>query len=97
MTVIVNFRPRSSNKRKQNAGAPALLASLQCGLDEIGRIDFKNKEDIQQALAFIALSSVHMRHLIDLIKDDESRARMLAQTNRIDELVEEAGRKAAAL
>jgi hypothetical protein len=98
MTNIANFRTRSSNKmRKQSAGAAALLASLARGLDQIGQADFKSKEDIQQALFFIALSNAHMRRFIGQIKDDESRARMLAQTNRIEELVEDAGRRAAAL
>ena len=98
MTNIVNFRSRSStNARKQIRSASPLLLSLARGLDQIGQTDLKSKEDIQEALLFLALSNLHMRHFIGLIKDDEGRARMLAQTNRIEELVEDAGRKAAAL
>jgi hypothetical protein len=97
MTTIVNFETRSSNKMgKQNAGSPA-LASLASELVRIGQTDFKSKEDIQKALCLIALSNAHVRHFIGQIKDDESRARMLAQANRIEELIEDAGRRAAAL
>lgn len=98
MTTIVNFKTLSSNKmRKQSTDAATLLASLARGLNQIGQTDFKSKDDIQQALFFIAASNLQLRIFIDQIKDDEGRARMLAQTNRIEELVEQAGRKAAAL
>jgi hypothetical protein len=98
MTNIVKLRTHSSIKaRKQIASASPLLASLARGLDQIGQSGLKSKEDIQEALFFLALSNLHMRHFISHIKDDESRARMLAQTNRIEELVEDAGRRAAAL
>lgn len=83
--------------RQQSADAAVLLATVARGLNKIGATDFKCKEELQQALYFIALSNVHLRHFIDQIKDDESRTRMLARTNRIEELVEAAERKAAAL
>ncbi len=98
MTNIVNFRNRSSTKaRTQIRSASPLLLSLARGLDQIGQTGLKSKEDIQQALYFLALSNLHMRHFIGHIKDDEGRARMLAQTDRIEELVEDAERRAAAL
>src|SRR5262245_49176907 len=92
MTNIVNFRTLSE-ARKESADAAAVLIAVARGLDEIGAIDFKSEEDIQQALSFIALSNLHLRHLVGQIKDDGSRARMLAETSRIDELVEDAGKK----
>lgn len=98
MTNIVNFRTRSYAKsRKRASGASALLASIARGLDEIRRTEFKSKEELQQALFFIELSTLHLRHFIGHVKNDESRARMLAQANRIEELAREAARKAAAL
>lgn len=98
MTNIVNFRTRSSTKaRRRSAGASAVLATVACGLTEIGRTEFKSKEDLQQALLFIAQSNARLRQFVDHINDNEGRARMIAQTDRIDELVEDAGRKAAAL
>ena len=98
MTNIVNFRTRPSAKsRTQITSVSPLLASLARGLDQLGQTAFKSKDDLQEALFFLALSNLHMRHFISHIKDDESRTRMLAQTNRIEELVEDAGRKAAAL
>src|SRR5262245_38414033 len=96
MTNIVSFRTHSE-VRNEGADASALLISVARGLDEIGAIDFKSKEKIQLALAFIALSNLRLRHLVGQIKDDGSRARMLAETSRIDELVEDAGKRAAAL
>ena len=98
MTNIVNFRTHSSTKaRKQSSGASPLLAAVARGLDQIGQTEFKSKEDLQEALFFLALTNLHIRHFITHINDDESRSRMLAETNRIDELVEDAGRKAAVL
>ncbi|MFO1110428.1 MAG: hypothetical protein U1E61_14675 [Bradyrhizobium sp.] len=98
MTNIVNFRTHSFTKaRKQSAGASALLATVECGLNRIGQAELKSKEDLQQALLFIALSNAHLRQFVGHIKDDVSRARMMAQTDRIEQLVEDAGRKAAAL
>jgi hypothetical protein len=98
MTNIVNFRTRTSAKSQTRiASVSPLLASLARGLDQIGQTEFKSKEDLQGALFFLALSNLHVRHFIGHITDDECRTRMLDQTNRIDELVEDAGRKAAAL
>ena len=98
MTNIVNFRARTSAKLQTRIarGSP-LLASLARGLDQIGQTKFQSKKDLQEALFFLALSNLQVRHFISYIKDDESRTRMLAQTNRIEELVEDAGRRAAAL
>lgn len=97
MTNVVNFRTRSSKTRNQSSGASPLLASVARGLEEIGRTEFKSKEDLQQALLFIALSNAHLRQFVSHIRDDEGRSRMLAKTDRIEELVADAGRKAAAL
>lgn len=98
MTTVVKFRARSANKiSNQSAGAATLLASLSQGLDLIGQTDFKSKEEIRQALYFLALSNLHLRHFVDQIKNEKSRARILAQTNRIRELVEDADRRAAVL
>ena len=98
MTNIVNFRTYSSTKAlKQSEGAAALLATVAHGLLQIGQNELKSKEDLQQALLFIALSNAHLRHFVGHIKDDEGRARMIAQTDRIEELVEDAARKAVAL
>lgn len=98
MTNVVNFRThRSTKARQRSSGASSLLATVARGLDEIGRTDFKSKEDLQQALLFIALSNAHLREFVGHIKDDEGRARMIAQTDRIEELVEHAERKASAL
>jgi len=74
-----------------------LLATVARGLKEIGRTEFKSKEDLQQALLFIALSNAHLRQFVGHIRDDEGRARMIAQTDRIEELVGDAARKAVAL
>lgn len=98
MTNIVNVTTRSSAKsQKQIRSASPLLVSLARGRDQIGQTEFKSKEDIQEALFFLALSNLQIRHFIGHITDDESRTRMFAHANRIDELVEDAGRKAAAL
>lgn len=98
MTNIVNFRPQAPTEaRRLRDGASAVLATVVRGLDQIRQADLKSKEDLQQALLFIALSNAQLREFVGHIKDDESRARMTAQTDRIEELVEDAGRKAAAL
>jgi hypothetical protein len=98
MTNIVNFTTYSSTKaRKQSERAAALLATVAHGLLQIGQTELKSKEDLQQALLFIALSNVHLRQFVGHIRDNKGRARMIAQTDRIEELVEDAGRKAAAL
>ena len=98
MTNIVNLTTYSSTKaRKQSERAAALLATVAHGLLQIGQTELKSKEDLQQALLFIALSNAHLRQFVGHIRDNEGRARMIAQTDRIEELVEDAGRKAAAL
>jgi hypothetical protein len=98
MTNIVNFRTYSSTKaRKQSERAAALLATVAHGLIQIGQTELKSKKDLQQALLFIALSNAQLRQFAGHVRDDEGRARMMAQTDRIEELVEDAGRKAAAL
>lgn len=98
MTNVVNFRTHSLIKaRQQSSAASPLLDIVTRGLNEIGRTEFKTKDDLEQALLFIALSNEHLRHLISHITNDESRAGMLARTDRIERLVKDAGRKAATL
>lgn len=98
MTNKVNFRSPSSNKTcDQKARASALLARLAHGLGQIGQRQFKNKEDIQHALFFIAISKEHMRHFIGQIKNEESRVRLSAEIDSIEQLLKDIGRKAAAL
>lgn len=98
MTNIVNFRGPSSDKtRNQNARASALLARLAHGLGQIGQRQLKNREDIQHALFFIAISKEHLRHFISQIKNEESRVRLSAEIDSIEQLLKDIGRKAAAL
>lgn len=97
MTNIVNFNFRAHAARKRSADAVEMLATVERGLAQIGRADLKSKEDLKQALLFIGLSNARLREFVGHIKDDEGRARMTAQTKRIEELVEDAGRKAEAL
>lgn len=55
------------------------------------------REELQQAILLLDLSNAQARQLIGRIGDDASRARLLAHSERICELVEIARRKAAAL
>jgi hypothetical protein len=98
MTNILNFRSPSSNKtRNQNARASVMLARLAHELGQIGHGQFKNKEEIQHALSLIAISKEHMRHFIGQIKNEESRVRLSAEIDSIEQLLKDIGRRAATL
>lgn len=90
--------PLSASRPSHSApDTAAALAGLAASVAEIGQMQFDSKADMQEAIFLLGLSNARARQLICQIRDDESRMRLLAHSDRIRELVEIAGRKAAAL
>lgn len=85
-------------RRENSASDPlAALAGLAAHVAEIGLMPLGTRQDMQEALFLLEMSNARARELIGAIDDPESRARLLAHSERISELVAIARRKAAAI
>jgi hypothetical protein len=90
--------PHPAKRRRYPQPDPvAALAVLSARVDEIGRMPFDSKADMQEAILLLGLSNAQVRQLIGHLRDEACRTRLLAHSDRIRELVELAGRKAADL
>lgn len=99
MSEVVDF-VQFQSRRSRGLHPPFALDALNsivARITRVCRIQLITRNDMQEAIFVLKLSNAHARQLIGRIADPETRARLTAHSERIEQLVEIAGRKAAAL
>jgi hypothetical protein len=97
MSNIVNIVPRVRRRYRSDRDQLAGLARAGARAAAIGQMPLQTKTDMQQAIFLLGLSNAYVRQFISNISDSEVRARLIAQSERVEALVEIARQEAAAL
>lgn len=97
MSSVVKFVERVPRRPQSDIKLSCPDLGLVTAIAQIDRTQFVSKECVQQALVLLVQSSERTQQIIGQIQDEEVRMRLMAHADKIRELVEEAGRRAAEL